>query len=108
LLFSLIYLGLFLHSAHGGSIATSAGSHAIFLVLLWIFWTAGAASITAALSGGINCSKVSYEVAYCNQLNAEMGFAWAAWIVTTFALFAVLFFGIRNSRRGEGWRGPLV
>lgn len=25
------------------------------LVLTWLFWTAGAAAITAALGGGLNC-----------------------------------------------------
>ncbi|KAG8937017.1 hypothetical protein FRC02_008124 [Tulasnella sp. 418] len=58
LLFSLIFLLLFLHSAHGGSILVSVGAHAIFLGLIWVLWTAGAASITAALGGGINCSYV--------------------------------------------------
>ncbi|KAG8987089.1 hypothetical protein FRB90_003610 [Tulasnella sp. 427] len=77
-LFSVIYLGLFLHSAHG-SILVSVGSHAIFLIIIWILWTAGVASITASLGGGINCSKINYELVYCNQLNAEMGFGWAIW-----------------------------
>lgn len=41
------------------SVIVGVGSHMIWLVLLWIFWTASAASITAALGGGIDCSYVN-------------------------------------------------
>lgn len=60
------------------------------LSLTWIFWTAGAASITAALGGGLNCSKIKEDIVYCNQLNALEGFAWLSWCVlfpTHFILF---------------------
>ncbi|KZS92134.1 hypothetical protein SISNIDRAFT_455890 [Sistotremastrum niveocremeum HHB9708] len=107
-LFSFLYLGLFLHSASTGSIATSVASHLGWLALTWIFWTAGAAAITQALGGGLNCSKIDFEVAYCNQLNALEGFAWATWILITFALIVVLLLGVRAVRRGEGYRGQLV
>ncbi|KAG8902168.1 hypothetical protein FRB99_004805 [Tulasnella sp. 403] len=106
-LFSLVFIGLFLHSPDSSPVV-SVGSHLLFLGLIWIFWTAGAASITSAIGGGYNCSKIDFEVVYCNQLNAEMGFAWAAWVITTLALVAVLIFGIRSARHGEGWRGYLV
>jgi len=102
---SVIYAGLFRITS---SIVVSVGSHLVWLVLIWIFWTAGAASLTAALGGGVNCSNVSYQVVYCNQLNAEMGFAWACWIITTFALLALIVFGVKSTRRGEGWRGGIV
>jgi len=107
-LFSAIYMALFLHSASTGSIATSIISHFGFLMLTWIFWTAGAASITAALGGGINCSSIKFSVVYCNQLNALEGFAWATWILVTFALITVMVVGIASVRRGNGARGQLV
>ncbi|KAI0756153.1 hypothetical protein C8Q80DRAFT_1091589 [Daedaleopsis nitida] len=102
--FSLFYLALFLHSPTGGFM-TSVASHAIFLVLTWILWTAGAAAITAALGGGLNCSDAHQ---YCGQLNALEAFAWIVWIFVTFALIVVLFRGISASRRGDGYRGSLV
>ncbi|EJD41511.1 hypothetical protein AURDEDRAFT_153200, partial [Auricularia subglabra TFB-10046 SS5] len=77
-LFSAVYAGLFFHSSTG-SVLTSVASHLIFLSLTWIFWTAGAAAITAAIHGGNNCSTINFNLPYCNQLNAEMGFAWAVW-----------------------------
>ncbi|KAG8788617.1 hypothetical protein FRC15_003141 [Serendipita sp. 397] len=77
--FGFIYLLLFLHSARTGSDLTSVLSHLIFLGLTWILWTAGAASLTSSLGGGINCSKVDRNVVYCNQLNAAEGFAWVDW-----------------------------
>jgi len=106
-IFAILYLAFFLHSAHG-SIIMSLGSHAIFLFLIWVFWTAGAASITAAMGGGINCAKTTQDIVYCNQLNAEMGFAWACWVVVSWALIATLFFGVRARKHGEGWRGHFV
>ncbi|KAH9885420.1 hypothetical protein C8Q73DRAFT_740899 [Cubamyces lactineus] len=101
--FSLFYFALFLHSPSG--IMTSVLSHAVFLFLTWVFWTAGAASITAALGGGLNCSQ---HFVYCGQLNALEGFAWVVWIFVTFALLTVIFRGIAASRRGDGFRGGLV
>jgi len=105
LILSIVYAGLFRVTE---SVAVSVGSHLAWLVLIWIFWTAAAASITSALSGGINCSTVQYQVPYCNQLNAEMGFSWACWVVTTWALVVILILGVKSTRRGEGWRGGLV
>ncbi|CAE6470552.1 unnamed protein product [Rhizoctonia solani] len=76
--------------------------------ITWVFWTAGAASITASMGGGINCSRVAEEVVYCNQLNALMGFAWVEWVLTTFAIFVVIICAVRSARRGDGTRGALV
>ncbi|KAF8323206.1 hypothetical protein DL93DRAFT_2162390 [Clavulina sp. PMI_390] len=104
----IFYLVLFLHSASTGSVATSVGSHLGFLVLTWIFWTAGAAAITAALNGGHNCSNLKYNLPYCNQLNALEGFAWAEWIVVTIALIAVISLTIRALRRGGTYNDQLV
>lgn len=64
--------------------------------MTWVFWTAGAAAITAAYSGGLDCSYVIFLVfyrditkncfanrrdivAYCGQQNAQEGFAWVEW-----------------------------
>ncbi|CAG7846982.1 SubName: Full=Uncharacterized protein {ECO:0000313/EMBL:CCA70702.1} [Serendipita indica DSM 11827] len=107
-LFSFIYLLLFLHSASTGSVLTSVASHLIFLGFAWILWTAGVASLTAAIGGGINCSTVNRNVVYCNQLNAAMGFGWAEWLLVTGILVTVIICGIRAFRRGDGARGQLV
>ncbi|KAF8326367.1 uncharacterized protein EI90DRAFT_1945660 [Cantharellus anzutake] len=105
--FSLAFLGLFLHSADG-SVATSIISHLIFFTLTWIFWSAGVGAITDALNGGNNCSKIKYNLPYCNQLNALEGFAWAEWIVTTLVLLVIVALATRSVRRGIGYRGPLT
>ncbi|THH08350.1 hypothetical protein EW145_g2766 [Phellinidium pouzarii] len=107
-LFGILYIALFLHSASSGSVLTSVGSHGLFLVITWIFWTAGAASITSALGGGNNCSNIDFPLLYCNQLNAEEGFAWVVWIFVSLALLVVLFRGCASTRRGDGLRGQLV
>jgi len=105
---SLFYIVLFIRSASSGSVASSILSHAGFLTLTWIFWTAGAAALTASLGGGHNCSNLPYELPYCNHLNAAMGFGWAEWVLVTFLLIAVLVIGGRATRRGNGWNSPLV
>ncbi|KAH0837826.1 hypothetical protein J3R83DRAFT_6034 [Lanmaoa asiatica] len=60
------------------SMMNSVGSHIGFLLITWIFWTAGAASITAVLGGGLNCVNQTVFV-YCGQLNALEAFAWMIW-----------------------------
>ncbi|KAH8094641.1 hypothetical protein BXZ70DRAFT_350502 [Cristinia sonorae] len=100
-----LFMILFLHSA-GGSVLTSVGSHAVFLFITWVFWLAAAASITAAYNGGLNCS--GNHIVYCGQQNAQEGFAWLLWVLTTFALIITIVRGIAASRRGDGLRGALV
>jgi hypothetical protein len=51
------------------------------LFITWIFWTAGVASITTSLGGGINCANNSRKIVYCDQLNAAEAFAWIEWYV---------------------------
>ncbi|KAI0043805.1 hypothetical protein FA95DRAFT_1574884 [Auriscalpium vulgare] len=104
--FSLLLGLLFLRSATGGGLLTSVASHGVILALTWIFWSAVAASITAALGGGKNCSKAN--LVYCDQLNALEAFAWAEWAFTTIAIISVLLLGLRSVRRGDGYRGKLV
>jgi len=106
--FSIWFLVLFLHSASSGSVLTSVGAHGIFLFITWILWTAGAASITAAIGGGYDCSNIEFDVPYCNQLNALMGFAWAIWLLIAIALIVVILRGISSARRGDGLKGQLV
>jgi hypothetical protein len=77
--FSLALATLFMHSASTGSLLTSALAHFVVFGLTWLFWTAGAASITAALGGGVDCSNAG--LVYCDQLMAAMAFAWIAWCV---------------------------
>ncbi|KAI6120938.1 hypothetical protein EDD16DRAFT_1477896 [Pisolithus croceorrhizus] len=84
----------------------------IFLILTWIFWTAGAASITSTLGGGLNCRRVTKGVTqtifvYCGQLNAMEAFAWILWILTTLLLIVVAMRGVAAARRGDGVRGSL-
>ncbi|KAH7911581.1 hypothetical protein BJ138DRAFT_1006300 [Hygrophoropsis aurantiaca] len=102
---SALYMVFFFVSP--SSVITSVASHIFFLVLTWIFWTAGAASITAALGGGLNC-RTQVVFVYCGQLNALEGFAWVVWILVTLAILVVIVRGIQAARRGDGMRGPLV
>ncbi|KAH7920942.1 hypothetical protein BV22DRAFT_1132678 [Leucogyrophana mollusca] len=103
--FSGLYMFFFFFSPSG--VMSSVASHIFFLLLTWIFWTAGAASITSALGGGLNCSTQAIFV-YCGQLNALEGFAWVIWILVTFAILVVTIRGIQAARRGDGMRGPLI
>ncbi|KZT22650.1 hypothetical protein NEOLEDRAFT_1119230 [Neolentinus lepideus HHB14362 ss-1] len=105
ILISPLYMGLFLFST-AGSIFTSVASHFIFVFFSWVFWLAGAASITAALGGGLDCHYD--ETSYCGQLNAQEGFAWIEFIMFTLVLVIVLVRGISVSRAGDGLRGQLV
>ncbi|KAF9007954.1 hypothetical protein BDQ17DRAFT_1539681 [Cyathus striatus] len=104
--FSCLYLVLFLHSATG-SVLTSVASHTIFLSLSWILWVAAAAAVTQMLGGGLNC-KTQDLFQYCGQLNALEGFAWLIWILLTFIFIVVLIRGISAARRGDGYGGGLV
>jgi len=88
------------------SVLASVASHGIVLFFTWLFWTAGAAAITAELGGGLNCSTQNTFV-YCGQLNALEGFAWVIWVLVTFAIIVVFIRGVTAARRGDGFRGPL-
>jgi len=87
--FSFLFLILFLHSASTGSIMTGVGSHGIYLLFTWLFWSAGVAAITENLGGGLSCSN-NRRFVYCNQLNALMAFAWIEWSLVTVAFAFVL------------------
>ncbi|OAX39667.1 hypothetical protein K503DRAFT_739030 [Rhizopogon vinicolor AM-OR11-026] len=105
IVFSSLYIFFFFSLPD--SFLSSVASHILFLFLTWVFWTAGAASITAALGGGLNCNTQSVFV-YCGQLNALEGFAWVIWILVTFAILVVLIRGVVSARRGDGIRGALI
>jgi len=107
IVFSFLFLILFLHSASTGSIMTSVGSHGIYLLLTWLLWTAGVAAITENLGGGLSCSN-NRRFVYCNQLNALMVFAWIEWSLVTITLAFVLVRGIVVARRGDGYGSQLV
>ncbi|KAG8888854.1 hypothetical protein FRB98_006640 [Tulasnella sp. 332] len=100
LLLSIIYASVF--RMRPNSSIVNIQSHLRLLALLWTFWTAGAATITAALSGGNNCSTINYQLPYCNQLNAELGFAWASWIITTIALIVIINLEIKRPDKSPG------
>jgi len=106
--FGIVYMILFLHSASSGSIMTSVTSHGVWLFITWVLWTACAASVTAALGGGVNCSNIDYYLPYCNHLVAEEAFAWIEFILVTFALIIVIISGRRAVLRGDGWGGQLI
>lgn len=105
----------------------SIASHGVWLFLTWVFWSvpsrrllhpleadptlfrrlAGAAAITNALGGGLNCGSMR-GFAHCNQLNAAEAFAWINWILATFAFVVVVVVGARSARRGDGFGGAVV
>ncbi|KAI0931228.1 hypothetical protein AcW1_001316 [Taiwanofungus camphoratus] len=104
--FSLFYVALFQHFLSDGSILTSLLSHAVFLFITWVFWLAGAASITSSLGGRLNCSHD--HVPYCGQLNALEAFAWIEWAFITLTLVVVFLRAVSATRRGDGLRGQLI
>ncbi|CAL1694894.1 unnamed protein product [Somion occarium] len=108
IVFSVPFMFFFWRSSSSGeeSVLTSVGAHGVFLFITWVFWTAGAAAITAGLNGGLDCSRD--DISYCGQQNALEAFAWITWILVTFALFIAIWRGISASRRGDGMRGSLV
>jgi len=105
ILFGSVYLVGFLMAS--GTFLASVASHFIFLLLTWVLWLAGAAAITAAVGGNLNCSTQDVFF-YCGQLNALEGFAWLIWVLLTFMLIFVLVRGIMSSKRGDGYSGSLV
>ncbi|KIK97265.1 hypothetical protein PAXRUDRAFT_825110 [Paxillus rubicundulus Ve08.2h10] len=100
-------LYMFSFFAMPSSVLNSVASHIAFLLPTWIFWTAGAASITSVLGGGLNCSNQTVFV-YCGQLNALEGFAWVIWVLVTFAIMIVAIRAVVSARRGDGVGGPLI
>ena len=72
----------------------------------WVFWTAGAASLTAAYGGGVDCS--SSDLVYCNQNMAAEAFAWIEWILITITFVLVAVIGVGAVRRGDRLSGGLV
>ncbi|KAM0788944.1 hypothetical protein ACM66B_003019 [Microbotryomycetes sp. NB124-2] len=104
LFFAIAYLAGFMTSP--GSFLFSIASHAVWLTLTWIFWLAGAAAITQALGGGLDCGDVS--IGSCNQLNSALAFGWINWILITFAFAIILLVGARSARRGDGFGSGLT
>jgi len=100
-------LFMFFFFTRPDSVISSVGSHIGFLLLTWIFWTAGAASITTTLGGGLNCVYQTVFV-YCGQLNALEAFAWLIWVIITFSIIVVAIRGVVAARRGGGLKGPLA
>lgn len=71
-----------------------------------MFWLAGAASLTAALGGGLSCGN--YNGAYCGQQNASIAFAWIEWIIITVIFIVVGIIGSMALRRGDRLSAGLV
>jgi hypothetical protein len=55
---------MFCFCAAADSVFGSTVSHIFFLCLTWVFWTAGAASITATLGGQLNRKLVHFPITY--------------------------------------------
>ncbi|KZV62013.1 hypothetical protein PENSPDRAFT_592026 [Peniophora sp. CONT] len=106
LLFAPIFLGLFFRAP--GHVASSVGSHWLFLIITWIFWLAAAAALSDALDGVFvgGCSAFS-AFSHCSTLRAAEAFAWIMFVLMTFALFAVTFLGVHHVRGGNGYRAPM-
>ncbi|KAJ6601004.1 hypothetical protein DFH09DRAFT_1302315 [Mycena vulgaris] len=86
-----------------GSILTSLPS-LVYLASTWLIWTVMAAAITQMLGGGLNCkTEDSESFVYCNQLNALEGFAWAEWLLLTFAVLVVILPRVAAKRRSYGY-----
>ncbi|KAG2126893.1 uncharacterized protein EDB93DRAFT_1096847 [Suillus bovinus] len=79
-----------------GSVLGSVASHIFFLFLTFVFWTAGATSITILLGEELNRNTQGH-ILYLDQLNALQGFSWVTEALVTFALVAVLICGILGS-----------
>ncbi|KAG2121632.1 hypothetical protein BD769DRAFT_1361158, partial [Suillus cothurnatus] len=90
---------MFCFCAAADSVFGSTVSHIFFLCLTWVFWTAGAASITATLGGQLNRNAQSLSV-YCGQLIVLDVFAWVILVLVTFAIFVVHTRGSLASSRG--------
>lgn len=125
LVFAIAYLVFYQIAAT--SIISSVASHAGWLFLTWIFWTAAAASVTAMLGGGLDCGR---DYVNCSQLNALEGaphllrivssylelisllfalaFAWILWILFTVATVSVIGLAFRSYRRGDKFSGSLA
>jgi hypothetical protein len=71
-----------------------------------VFWLAGAASLTAALGGGLSCGLTN--LAYCGQLNAAIAFAWIEWIIITILFIGIALLGTSALRRGDRLSAGLV
>jgi len=99
------YVMFFLASVPG-SMVTSVASHGTFLFITWVFWLAGAASVTASFAGGFNCALPG--PAYCNELNVILAFAWLIWALFTIALFFASYRGFTAVGRGGSFRGPML
>jgi len=103
--FSIFYIYAFLRAEN--SVLASVASHGIWLFVTWVFWLSGAAAITAALNGGLDCGG-HHDFHHCNLLNASEAFAWILFIINTFAFVVVALLGYRASRNGTGWGSSLV
>ncbi|ORX40223.1 hypothetical protein BD324DRAFT_616956 [Kockovaella imperatae] len=105
--FSALYLAFYLTGIF--EIFTSIASHGVWLFITWVFWLAGAAAWSAALSGGVYCG-VPGEIGHyhCHQLLAAEAFAWITWILMTFALIVVILLGSRALRSGNRLSGGLT
>ena len=99
-IFSAIYLGLFLTGV--GGVFTSIAGHGIWLLLTWLFWTAAAGALSNAV--GTSCSPGYY---YCNSLRALQAFGWIGWIIISLMLVIVAVIGGGAFRGGRGVKGGL-
>ncbi|RSH79358.1 uncharacterized protein EHS24_001400 [Apiotrichum porosum] len=103
--FSAVYIASFFMAAM--SVIASTASHAVFLILTWIFWLAGIASFTSAIGGTLHCGA-QHALVYCSQLSAAEAFGWMSFIVVTVMLVFILLLGGVALRGGQRLSDGLV
>lgn len=91
-----------------GGVLSSIASHAIFVILTWIFWLAGTAALSNAV-GGTSCSNtvvnneiVNHPPRDCDSLKAIVAFGWITWIELTLMAGVICYLGFKAFRGGRG------
>ncbi|WFD39383.1 uncharacterized protein MJAP1_002358 [Malassezia japonica] len=98
-LFSIVYIGLFLSGI--GGFLSSIASHAVFIILTWIFWLAGSAALSSAV-GNADCSNPASGIPQCSALRAICAFGWIGWLELTFMLAVIGYLAFKAFNGGRG------
>ncbi|PKI82546.1 hypothetical protein MVES_003348 [Malassezia vespertilionis] len=103
-IFSIVYIVLFLTGI--GGFLSSIASHAVFIVLTWIFWLAGSAALSSKV-GDVNCSDATKAgavpyVPSCTAVKTIVAFGWIGWIELTFLLCIIIMLGVKAFTGGRG------
>ncbi|WFD00974.1 hypothetical protein MYAM1_003733 [Malassezia yamatoensis] len=98
-LFSLVYIGLFLSGI--GGFLSSIASHAVFIFITWVFWLAGAAALSSAVSNA-DCSTSTSGLRDCSALRAICAFSWIGWLELTCMLGVICYLAYKAFSGGRG------